>query len=158
MKSFLVHLASLAVMFHMTFGCNWHHGLGSAHACTNQTALSCCPSDTSQLVENDDHDHDYDGHEHGDHDSDLPLTSNFDGDNSDRDRSHFCCQDDGCNVAKVVKFVYAPMDFSTAYLGGAENSAIAQPLVPGFTVDPFPDCKCLALKMRTHLLLGVQLI
>lgn len=158
MKSFLVHLASLAVMVHMTFGCNWHHGLGSTHACTNQSALSCCSSDANNSADREDHE---DGHEHGDHDhdSELPRTTTFDGDESSDSHSHFCCQDDGCNVTKVVKFVFKPLDFSTPYLGGAEDLAVAQlAAYPGSVIDPLPDCKCFAQKVRSHLQFSIQLI
>ena len=153
----IIHIASLAVMVHMTFGCNWHHGFGSAHACENQNSLSyCCASNendsASELVDV----HDCDGHGDHDHDSDLPLRSTFDADDSEHNHSHLCCQDDGCHVIKAVKYVFTPLDFSISYLGGVEKAAIAKASV--FTVDRFPDCRFAALKIRSHLLFAVQLI
>ena len=90
----------------------------------------------------------------------LPESdSTFDSEKSSHGNNHLCCQDDCCNVIKLVKFLYVPLDFSTAYLGGAEDAAIANTSsFPGTSVNPFPDCNCLAPKMRSHLLLGVQLI
>jgi hypothetical protein len=158
MKSFLVHIASLAVMVHMMFGCNMHHGLGSANACVNQNAISTCCSSVEGEPADDGHDHDC--HEHGDHDTEFPESdSTFDADKSSHGHSHLCCQDDGCNVIKLAKFVYVPLDFSRVYLGGAENAAIAETSsYPGYSVNPFPECNCLAPKMRSHLLFAVQLI
>ena len=113
MKSFLVHLASIAVMVHMTFGCSWHHGLAAASACSHTDSLSSC----CVTVEPDSHDesghddHDYDAHEHADHDCDDEShdesslsDSTFDRGDQDSDNNHFCCSDDGCNVIKVVKY------------------------------------------------------
>ena len=167
MKSFLVHLASIAVMAHMTFGCSWHHGLGAASACTHTNSLSSCcvtsESDSHDESEHDDHDHD--GHEHGDHDSgdqghnELPVSdSTFDHEDQNSDHNHFCCSDDGCNVIKVVKYQFTSFDFVTLYLGGAEDSAILNAASTGFAIDPFPDGMTSAPKVRAHLLLGVQLI
>lgn len=158
MKSILVHIASLAVMVHMTFGCNMHHGLGSANACFNQNAMSTCCSSVD--VEHADDGHDHDSHEHGDHDNEFPESdSTFDSEKSSHGNNHLCCPDDGCVVTKVVKFVFISLDFSTAYLGGAEDAAIASTLsFPGTSISRFPDCNCLAPKMRSHLLLNVQLI
>ncbi len=158
MKSFLVHIASLAVMVHMTFGCSWHHGLGSANACANQDTLSTCCS--SVEGEHADSGHDHDGHEHGVCDAEFPeLESALGAEEPTHGHNHLCCQDDGCKLIKLVKFVYGPLDFSTTYLGGAENAAVATTMsYPGSSVNPFPDCNCLAPKMRSHLLLGKQLI
>lgn len=167
MKSFLVHLASIAVMAHMTFGCSWHHGLGAASACAHTNSLSSCcvtsESDTHDESEHDDQDHD--GHEHGDHQSgdhghdELPLSdSTFDHEDQNSDHNHSCCSDDGCHVIKVVKYKFTSFNFVTQYLGGAEDSTILQAASTGVAIDPFPDCTASAPKVRAHLLLGVQLI
>jgi len=165
MKSFLVHLASIAVMVHMTFGCSWHHGLAAASECSHTDSLSSC----CVTVEPDSHDEsghdDHDGHERADHDCDdkshekssLP-DSTFDHGDQDSDHNHFCCSDDGCNVIKVVKFKFTLFDSLTQYLGGAEASAILQAASTGFAIDPFPDCVFFAPNVRAHLILGVQLI
>ena len=145
-------------MVHMTFGCSMHHGLGSANACVNQNAMSTCCSSVN--VEHADDGHDYDSHEHGDHDSEFPESdSKFDSEKPSHGNNHQHCQDDGCKVIKLVKFAFVPLDLSTAYLGGAEDAAIAcTASYPGTSVNLFPDCNCLAPKVRSHLLLGVQLI
>ena len=145
-------------MVHMTFGCNMHHGLGSANACVNQNAISGCCSSADLEHTNDEHDHD--SHGHGDHDSEFPeLDSTLDAGKSSHGHNHLCCHDDGCKVVTFVKFIYVPLDFSTAYLGGAEDAAIADTSsYRGNSVSPFPDCNCLAPKMRSHLILNVQLI
>ena len=145
-------------MVHMTFGCNMHHGLGSANACVNQNAMSTCCSSVN--VEHADDGHDHGSHEHGDHDSEFPESdSKFDSEKSSYRNNHQSCQDDGCNAVKLVKFVFVPLDLSTFYLGGAEDAAIASTSsIPGTSISPFPDWNGLAPKMRSHLLLGVQLI
>ena len=165
MKSFLVHLASIAVMAHMTFGCSWHHGLGAASACTHSNSWSsCCVTSESDSHDESEHD-DHDGHEHGHHGSgeqghdELPLSdSTFDHKDQNSSQNHFCCSDDSCNVIKIVKYKFNSLDFVTQYLGGAEDSAILQAASTGFATDPFPDCTASAPKVRAHLLLGVQLI
>ena len=144
MKSFLVHLASIAVMVHMTFGCSWHHGLAAASACSHTDSLSSC----CVTVEPDSHDesghddHDYDAHEHADHDCDDEShdesslsDSTFDRGDQDSDNNHFCCSDDGCNVIKVVKFKLTLFDSVTQYLGGAEASAILQSFSNRSTIE-----------------------
>ena len=127
MKSLLVHIASFAVIFHMTFGCSVHHGLGSANACVSQSGMStCCHDGQAEPMDCDDHEDQ--GHDHCSHDQELPnsqSTVNYEGDGSNHSHSHLGCQDDGCSVTKVVKFVIEPLDFSTAYSGGAEDSVIA---------------------------------
>ena len=167
MNSFLVHLASIAVMAHMTFGCSWHHGLGTASACNHTNSLSsCCVTSESDSHDESGHDdHDHDGHEHGDHKSgdeghnELPVSdSTFDHEDQGSNQHHFCCSDDGCNVIKVVKYKFNSLDFVTQYLGGVADSAILQAASTGFAVDPFPDCLASAPKVRAHLLLAVQLI
>ena len=146
-------------MVHMTFGCNMHHGLGSANACVNQNAMSTCCSSVN-VEHTADGGHAHDCHEHGDHDSELPeLDSTFDSEKSSHGNNHQSCQDDGCNAVKLVKFVFVPLDLSTAYLGGAEDAAIAcTASYPGTSANLFPDCNCLSPNVRSHLLLGIQLI
>lgn len=168
MKSFLVHLASIAVMAHMTFGCSWHHGMGAASACNHPSSLSSCciTGDADSHDESEHEDHDHDGHEHGDHDSgeqghdELPLSdSTFDHKDQGSNQNHFCCSDDGCNVIKVVNYKFTSLDFVTQYLGGVADSAIHKAsAASGFAIDPFPECMASAPKVRAHLLLGVQLI
>ena len=166
MKSFLLHLASIAVMAHMTFGCSWHHGLGAASACNHANSMSsCCITNDADSHDESEH-HDHDGHEHGDHDSgehgqnELPLSeSTFDYEDQGSGQNHFCCSDDGCNVIKVVKYKFNSLDFVTQYLGGIADSAILKATAAsGFSIGPFPDCTTSAPKVRAHLLLGVQLI
>ena len=160
MKLILVHLASLAVMFHMAFGCHWHHGLGAADACNHQSSLSACShvSDIEHgLGSDDDHgDHDHE-HHHDNHDTPLTLALDIDGADHDHDH-HSCCRDDGCSLIKVVKFKYTPLNFVTRYLSGAEDLAILKSASASFPVDPSPDCRLYAPSVRAHLLLGVQLI
>lgn len=159
MKSFLVHFAIIAVMVHMTFGCSWHHGFGSAHACTSQNSLSnCCSNSKNPSVRKDS---DHDGHHHCDDEHESPSSkSTFDlDDHSSHNPLHPGCQDDGCTVIKTVRFVFSPLDFSVAYLGGAENSAITNNTEnSGITVNPYPDYSGMARNLRTHLLLGVQIL
>ena len=130
MKLILVHLASLAVMFHMAFGCHWHHGLGAADACNHQSSLSACSrvSDIEHGLGSDDdhggHDHEHHHDDHDDADTPLTLALDNDGADHDHDQHHSCCQDDGCSLIKVVKFKYTPLNFVTRYLDGAEDLAI----------------------------------
>lgn len=162
MKLFLVHLASLAVMFHMTFGCHWHHGLGAADACNHQSSLStsCHVGETGHETESDE-DHAVHEHHDGEHeDADTPLTLAFcnDGADHDHDHQHFCCQDDGCSVIKVVKYKFSSLELIARYLGGANDLAILKSATASFPIDPFPDYRLYAPNVRAHLLLGVQLI
>jgi len=162
MKLFLVHLASLAVMLHMAFGCHWHHGLGAAGACAHQSRPSaCCLVQETEHDSECDEDHADQDHEHhhGDHeDVDAPLTLAFDSDGAGHGHHHSCCQDDGCNLIKVVQYEFTSLDFVARYLGGAEDSSILGADAARSLCDPFPDCRCFAPNVRAHLLLGVQLI
>ncbi|QEG22078.1 hypothetical protein [Mariniblastus fucicola] len=159
MKSFLVHLASIAVMAHMIFGCSWHHGLSAASGCDHTGLVSSCCF-TSESDSHDDHEHEHGDHVAGDQSQgEWPLPeSTFDHNGQDSEHNHFCCSDDGCNVIKVVKYQFTSFDFLTQYLGGAEDSAILKAASSAFAIDPFPDFCSFAPQMRAHLLLGVQLI
>ena len=61
--------------------------------------------------------------------------------------------------ASDSEFVFDALDFSTAYMVGTGNSVIIKAaLNPNVLVDPFPDCSNTAQKLRTHLLLNVQIL
>ena len=154
MQSILIKLTSVAVMLHMTFGCNWHHGVGT-HACTVQCSTITCSH----------HGHDYIScsHENVDHtrDNKLPLgpiSASQDNGRSQR-HGHFGCDDDRCKVTQSFKFVYIPCDFSSEYLGGAESIALihcqARTII---NLDRIPDGAHTETAVRAHLLLGVQIL
>lgn len=154
MKTLLVHITNFAVMFHMTFGCGWHHGLGSEQGCTH-TLVGCTDNHDGEPIDCGDQHHDA-------HDHDLPASPSTpagDDEGSKHSHDHFGCSDDGCNAAKVAKFAFEPVDYSIQYLGGVESPATARSLTnPGLAFDPLPDCPYTANSVRLHLLFGVQLL
>ena len=131
-------------MLHMTLGCSWHHGLSAPHLCLQETSLSSCCTGSVANLSVTPHEDDLTGHchENCNHDSESPWTTEFEPNKSDHNHGHFCCQDDGCYLTKVAKFVFKSVDFSVAYLGGAEDSATSQiTRGPWLAFDPFPDCR-----------------
>ena len=152
MKSLLVKIASVAVMFHMTFGCSMHHGLGT-NACAHQHETTCGH-------ESDSHDHEDQGdHEHHDHDQLPDSEPAGDADEKSQGPSHAGCSNDGCHATQFVQFKFEPLDFSVPYLGGVDTLALIESQdCTGFSVDPFPDCKHTETGVRAHLLFGVQII
>jgi hypothetical protein len=156
MQSLLVHLASIAVMVHMTFGCSLHHGIGS-HACVNQCAnMGCDHHDDAHSYQGDDSSHE---HEHDEHqplsDSEPVLTVGFD--NQSHDHQH--CHDDSCNVTQFVKFAFSSIDFNFQYLCVAENAALAGSQTGrAFSIDRLSDFKHTKPHLRAHLMLGVLTI
>ena len=155
MQLLLVKLASIAVMIHMTLGCNWHHGLG-VQACIGQCSTTSCSHDNkAENVECSGN------HQHGDHNHNLPILSLTAGDDLCEcdGHSHFGCQDDGCNATKVIKFVFWPAESSSPMLCEAENSALVASLATAcHAIDPFPDYSHTATSLRAHLILGVLII
>lgn len=149
MKSLLVKIASVAVMFHMTFGCSMHHGLGT-NACAHQHETACDHDSDSN--------HDEDHGDHEDHDHDQMPDSEPVGETG-HSPSHAGCSKDGCNATQFVQFKFQPLDFSVPYLGGVDTLALTEsPTYSGFDVDPFPDCRHSETGVRAHLLFGVQII
>lgn len=161
MKLLLIQIAAFAVVFHMTFGCLVHHGIGSSGACVNQSGLSTCRLDghAEPLDIGDDKGPEW---RNGNHDQELShsgSTVKYETHGSSHNHGHLQCQDDSCFVTNIVKFVCAPFDFSTAYLGGAEDSAVVKLSAhSGIVLEPFPDCSHTALKLHLHLLLGMQVL
>ena len=156
MQSLLVNLTSMAVLIHMMLGCNWHHGLG-VQTCVDQCSASACNHDEVELGDC------HEGiHQHGDHDHDHPGNNQNSNDNLSENgngHGHFGCQDDGCNATTLIKFVFWPAKLSSQCLCVAENSAlVAIQARSGQDKDPFPDCSHTETPVRTHLLLGVQLL
>jgi len=164
MKPFLEHLACMAVMVHMTFGCSWHHGIGSASACDNPNGLiSCCGSIHSdsdeQVVCPELFEYGHTCHVHVDHDSGLSGVSGLDLFDSNRHgNSHLCCHDDGCVFLRLVEFQFIDIDFLTPYFGFVETLAILTPssLNPLASYSEFFEVY--TPKVRTHLLNCVQII
>lgn len=155
-ESVLVRAASIAVMLHMAIGCSWHHGISPASACNDACTSSSCHY-TAEEKPTIGCCHDHDGHDDHSKDSDPEKESGHDG--PDAPANHLCCCDDGCNAIQAVEFVFDALDFSTAYMGGTGNSVIIEAaLNPNVLVDPFPDCSNTAQKLRTHLLLNVQIL
>lgn len=156
MNSLLIKIANLAVIFHMTLGCNWHHGLG-VQACVSQCATAQCDhqerGDFRKCCDR--------NHEQSDQVNEVtpglataiaePCGSG--GDN------HFGCENDGCSAIKLVEFKFWPAPNSPLWLSGAESPE----LVSGSTgasanFNPFPDFSHTASPVRIHLILGVQLL
>lgn len=154
MHSFLVHLASIAVMVHMTFGCSLHHGMGN-HACVSKCAsLSCDDHADSHSVDGDHAHHEHDGDQPVS-DSELVLTDGCD----DHSHNHQHCHDDGCQVTPTVKFVFSSFDFNFQYLCTAEIAALAGSQTGrAFSIDRLTDFKHTVPHLRAHLMLGVLTI
>jgi hypothetical protein len=152
MHSFLVQIASIAVMLHMTLGCSWHHGLGT-HACVNQCSAKARHHDDSAA------DHCCDGqHEHDCQRRPGPGPT-FHDDGESHGHGHLACHDDGCNVTSLKKFVFSPLDFCTRYLDRAGSSAlVAVQTLKGCEKNPFPDCEHTTTAVRAHLLFGILIL
>ena len=102
-------------------------------------------------------------HEHGcpgDKGSDLPTdTSTIARDFNGSHSGHTGCCNDRCSVTKVAHFELAALNFFDEYLGGAENAALAGGIRSQCSAcETMPDFSHTALKMRTHLLIGVLII
>ncbi len=155
MKSLLVKIASVAVMFHMTFGCSMHHGIGT-NACAHQHETEC-----DHGADSTGHDEDHDHHEHQQHDHDqLPVSEPaFDVDDKNQSPGHDGCCDDGCTATQFVQFKFQAIDFSVPYLGGVDTLAlIERQSYAGVDVVPFSDCLHSETGVRAHLLYGVQIL
>jgi len=145
-------------MFHMTFGCNWHHGVGTA-ACASQCSSMAC-NDDDKTGSNGCGASDRECREHDmDHEQGPEPAPNDSVNGAGKSRNHSSCQDDSCDVTEFLKFVFLQLDFSTQYLGGTGSSAITgSQNNGGFGFDPFPDRSYLPTGLRAHLVLGVQIL
>ncbi len=151
MQSFLVHLASVAVMIHLTFGCSLHHGIGN-HACISQCAKSGCDRhDDLRLSQCNDAYHE--------HDERQPLTDSepvVADDCDNHSHGHQQCHDDGCQITQFVKFDFSSIDFSFQYLCVAENAAIVGSQTGrAFADSRFTDFEHTVPHLRAHLMVGV---
>ena len=155
MKLFLVHITNLAVVMHLTFGCNWHHGINSGVCCSDQNAMvaECCPTEIEPEPSCCDHDESHaPSSRHY-----VPPQSCVDQQKSSTEHGHFACVDDGCEFNTVTKLEFDPIDFSAAFFDCYESLASANKCGTARFEFP-PDFNRSALKLRPHLILGVQLL
>ncbi len=168
MKSLLVKFASFAVVFHMTFGCGMHHGLGNT-ACTHHEAIGCKHDDRQDLSDlHVGHEH-HDSHDHGcepHHDQQSPFSdfapnhdSSHKAELADHASDHFGCSHDDCHALQFEKFQFESLDWAVPYLGDVEALAkIESSRCVGINAIPFPDYSHTCGSVRAHLLFGVQII
>ncbi len=158
MKLFLVHIANLAVVMHLTFGCNWHHGMNSIHKCSaNDVSVSeCCSAEIESEPACCDHESDEPQQSEKQPSSIVCVVDEIHHESSN-EHCHHGCTDDGCDFNTVVRLEFCPIDFSTAYICGHDCLAVQSfRLSLGF--ESPPDNSFCALKLRPHLFLGVQLL
>lgn len=151
MNSYLVKIASVAVMFHMTFGCSMHHGIWQ-DACGHQHAKEC--DHEAGLRSHDDiHDHDHDHHEP----RGSEPTDAFD--SHSHSSNHLGCSDDGCNVTRPNQSKFKTTDSAVPYLGGLGTLALLEGHGDSrVDIDLFPDRWHVSEGVRAHLLFGVQIL
>ena len=120
MQFLLVKIATLAVMFHMAFGCVWHHGLVGSHVCMNDAVGSACCDHHDEV-----HDPGKSGHTHHQH-TGLPCDAAplANCDDLNHEGAHFCCHDDSCTYSQVVDFDCEATTKLTEYLRGALNCSV----------------------------------
>lgn len=155
MKSLLEKLAIAIVMFHMTFGCSFHHGLGAEPCLSQCNSASICGNHVAPVTNDCCHDN------RPDHHSPLSslATEMIDENDSGHGPEHLACLGDGCSVTQQVRFVYTPIDFADQYPGGMDSISVASTLTvgradSGSLVNAFLP----ADGVRAHLFLGVQIV
>ena len=114
-----------------------------AHDCTHD-AVAACQHENG---------HGEDGHHDESPASTLIIGVDVD---SDHRHDHSACNDDRCQIIRVVTPVFNSAVFLVEYLGGIESISVPDAATySGSTYDPFPDCPLAATGVRSHLLLGV---
>ncbi len=155
MKSLLEKFAIAIVMFHMTFGCSFHHGLGGEPCLSQCNSAAICGNHVGEVA----NDCCHDGHQNLETPHSPKSTILIDGDDSNHGPEHLGCQGDGCSVTQQVRFVYSPLDFSNQYLGGIESISLASSLTTGQgDSSPFENAFLPPAGVRAHLFFGVQIV
>lgn len=157
MQLLFVKIATLAVMFHMAFGCVWHHGLVGSHVCLKDAVGSSCCDHHDEVHMHDPGNSRLAHREHAELPYDAtPLAGCDDLNHQD---AHFCCHDDSCTYSQVVDFDCEAITKLTEYLGGALNRAVKTVSVsPVDTWQLPPVCQHSAPGLRAHLYLCVQIL
>lgn len=156
MQFLLVKISTLAVMFHMAFGCVWHHGHVGSHVCMkDDTNESCCDH------HNESHGHDAENSPTGPREhAEAPCDLNTSPDCGDlHGDKHFCCHDDSCKYSQDIDFDCDEIMKLTEYLGGVLNSSVKTTSFSPIVVWQMPTAfRLSAPGLRAHLYLCVQLL
>lgn len=167
MKRILVHLANLAVMIHMAFGCFWHHGF--AATCNHDVVhVDCSETVTTVRPEANDccHSHDHSAEHSENHIPENGLLQTeedaYPVANSplDHGHDHLGCCDDGCNALITSEFKVENFHFVTLNAWIAVVPSVVMEIKVGSSSRPevLPPNARLAPKVRSHLAKSVQLV
>jgi hypothetical protein len=153
MQSILIHFASLAVMVHLSLGCQWHHGLGESDSCQTGNHQA------HQRQCSDDHHH---GHGHPGHRS-FPLAQQAVEPGADMELAqgpipHDRCQNDGCSATPASDYRPSRTKPIGLYLANAEDDSVGQQPSATGKLSYRARYQFSAAPLRAHLLLGVLLI
>ena len=167
MQTLLIKFATLAVMFHMTFGCSWHHGLGGRHTCLskNVTSLSKNVTSLGQAISSSccDHGNPCSAQKGSDREK-FPESDSLidfhDDHSGGPGHGHFLCQDDHCTYVQTGSSFDYDVLFSLRL--SLDEIVISSTETEWTSIDTLAQSRLfgsrLEMGVRAHLLLGVQIL